>query len=55
MNNIFEVQDCGRKVLSLIRGFKSVHTSIRNLDRFTDEKVIEKVSSFMESSKNYFI
>ena len=36
MNNIFEVQDCGRKVLSLIRGFKSVHTSIRNLDRFTD-------------------
>ena len=51
MNNRSEVQDCGKKLLSLIRGFKSVHSNLKNIERFTDEIVVEKVNLFLKDEQ----
>ena len=48
MNNRLDVHEYGRKVLNLVRGFKSVHPNIKNADRFTDSEVIQRVTSFIE-------
>lgn len=55
MNNRIDVHDCGRKVLSLVRGFKSVHSSLKNIDRFSDQEVVDKVSSYIDGLQKWFL
>jgi hypothetical protein len=46
MNKIEEVQDYGQKVIDLVRGFRSVHSNLKNSERFADCKVLEMVYGF---------
>jgi hypothetical protein len=48
MNSRYDVLDCGRKVMGLMRGFKSVHQNLKNAERFTDSEVVDRVASFIE-------
>lgn len=49
VSNKYEVMECGRMVLSLVSGFRSVHSGLKNADRFSDCAVVEKVFTYLET------